>query len=92
MSAAGRKRGPGRPAKPQEEVLTVQLGVHVTADEAELIRKATEVRGARSVSAWAREVLRRAARAAVEAGTSPAPEESRGPDSKKAAPKRAARR
>ncbi len=75
MSAAGRKRGPGRPAKPQEEVLTVQLGVHVTAEEAALIRKAAEARGARSVSAWAREVLRRAAKGVVDgpgAGGAPA--------------------
>ncbi len=44
----------------------MQLGVHVTAGEAELIRRAVELRGARSVSAWAREILRRAAHAVVE--------------------------
>lgn len=44
----------------------MQLGVHVTAEEAELIRRAVEQRGARSVSAWAREILRRAARSVVD--------------------------
>lgn len=35
----------------------MQVGVHLTAEEAELLRRAAELEGARSLSAWARALL-----------------------------------
>jgi hypothetical protein len=57
----------GRPELPPEEVRSVLLGVHVRPEEREWIRKAADGRGL-SMSAWAREVLVRAARAVVRRG------------------------
>lgn len=68
MRTPGRKRRPGRPTLPPGEVRTVQLGVHVTADEAELIRRAIERLDAKSFSDWARRLLVEAARRAVAQG------------------------
>jgi len=39
---------------PPKEVRTVQLGVHVTAEEADLLRRAVEKLDAKSLSDWAR--------------------------------------
>ena len=71
MRAPGRKRRPGRPSLPPGEVRTVQLGLHVTAEEAELLRQAVERLDARSFSAWARQVLVDAARRTVGPGANP---------------------
>ena len=80
MRAPGRKRRPGRPSLPAGEVRTVQLGLHVTAEEAELLRLAVEKLAARSFSAWARQILVDAARRTVGPGPSAGGASKRSPE------------